>query len=96
MVRTARAARGGLICHVVNRGNGRMDAVLIGTLYPGCEVPHGHGGTGDPLRGVDRLMAQGTRSECGRQWCERIWTAIAACSGRGNFSGHGQFGRISA
>ena len=29
---------------------------------------------------LDRLMAQGTRSERGRQWRERIWTAIATCS----------------
>jgi transposase len=29
---------------------------------------------------IDRLVTQGTRSEKGRRWCERIWTAVATCS----------------
>jgi len=29
---------------------------------------------------IDRLITQGTRSERGRRWCERIWTAIATCA----------------
>lgn len=29
---------------------------------------------------LDRHVTQGTRSERGQQWCERIWTAIATCS----------------
>jgi len=32
---------------------------------------------------IDRLVTQGTRSEAGRRWCERIWTAIATCSQQG-------------
>ena len=28
---------------------------------------------------IDRRITQGTRSECGMRWCERIWTAIATC-----------------
>jgi transposase len=32
---------------------------------------------------IDRLVTQGTRSERGRRWCERIWTAIATCSQQG-------------
>ena len=28
---------------------------------------------------IDRRMTQGTRSEKGRRWCERIWTASATC-----------------
>jgi transposase len=28
---------------------------------------------------LDRLVTQGTRSEAGNRWCERIWTAIATC-----------------
>ena len=31
---------------------------------------------------IDRHITQGTRSEAGRQWCERIWTAIATCATR--------------
>jgi transposase len=29
---------------------------------------------------IDRRITQGTRSETGRRWCERIWTAIATCT----------------
>lgn len=29
---------------------------------------------------IDRRITQGTRSERGRQWCERIWTVIATCT----------------
>jgi len=29
---------------------------------------------------IDRRITQGTRSEWGRRWCERIWTVIATCT----------------
>lgn len=29
---------------------------------------------------IDRRITQGTRSERGQRWCERIWTAIATCA----------------
>jgi transposase len=29
---------------------------------------------------IDRRITQGTRSPRGREWCERIWTAIATCT----------------
>jgi transposase len=32
---------------------------------------------------IDRRITQGTRSESGRQWSERIWTVIATCAQRG-------------
>ena len=32
---------------------------------------------------IDRLITQGTRSEAGNQWCERIWTVIATCGQQG-------------
>ena len=32
---------------------------------------------------LDRRVTQGTRSAAGRQWCERIWTAIATCTQHG-------------
>jgi transposase len=37
---------------------------------------------------IDRLITQGTRSEAGNRWCERIWTVIARCvqQGRSVFS----------
>jgi transposase len=32
---------------------------------------------------LDRLVTQGTRSEVGNRWCERIWTVIATCHQQG-------------
>ena len=32
---------------------------------------------------IDRLITQGTRSESGRHWSERIWTVIATCAQQG-------------
>jgi|SRR3989339_4594 len=29
---------------------------------------------------IDRLITQGTRSEKGRRWCERIWSVMATCA----------------
>ena len=29
---------------------------------------------------IDRHITQGTRSEKGRRWCERIWTVLATCA----------------
>ena len=32
---------------------------------------------------IDRHITQGTRSETGQRWCERIWTVIATCVQQG-------------
>jgi transposase len=32
---------------------------------------------------IDRLITQGTRSERGDRWCERIWTVMATCRQQG-------------
>jgi transposase len=32
---------------------------------------------------LDRMVTQGTRSEAGDRWCERIWTVIATCGQHG-------------
>ncbi len=32
---------------------------------------------------IDRHITQGTRGEAGREWCERIWTALATCQQQG-------------
>ena len=32
---------------------------------------------------IDRLITQGTRSDAGNRWCERIWTVIATCAQQG-------------
>ena len=32
---------------------------------------------------IDRYITQGTRSEKGRVWCQRIWTVLATCASQG-------------
>lgn len=32
---------------------------------------------------IDRRITQGTRSEKGRRWCQRIWTVVATCAQQG-------------
>jgi transposase len=32
---------------------------------------------------IDRHLTQGTRSETGQRWCERIWTVMATCAQQG-------------
>ena len=32
---------------------------------------------------IDRRITQGTRSDGGNRWCERIWTVIASCTQQG-------------
>ncbi len=32
---------------------------------------------------IDRHITQGTRSEDGNRWCERIWTVVATCAIQG-------------
>jgi transposase len=32
---------------------------------------------------IERVVTQGTRSERGRKWCERIWTVMATCAQQG-------------
>ena len=32
---------------------------------------------------IDRLITQGTRSDRGNRWCERIWTVMATCHQQG-------------
>lgn len=33
---------------------------------------------------IDRRITQGTRSDTGQRWCERIWTVIATCAQQGS------------
>ena len=37
---------------------------------------------------IDRLVTQGTRSEKGQRWCERIWTTLATCEQQGRSAFH--------
>jgi transposase len=45
---------------------------------------------------IDRLVTQGTRSETGRRWSERIWTVIATCTQQGRSTYHFIYDAIKA
>jgi len=45
---------------------------------------------------IDRHITQGTRSEKGRRWCERIWTVIATCAQQGRVAFQFLFDSIQA
>jgi hypothetical protein len=32
---------------------------------------------------IDRHITQGTRSDTGQRWCERLWTMLATCTQQG-------------
>lgn len=37
---------------------------------------------------IDRRITQGTRSQAGQTWCERIWTVLATCAQQGRSTFH--------
>jgi transposase len=45
---------------------------------------------------IDRHITQGTRSESGNRWCERIWTVTATCVRRGQSVFNFLFSAITA
>jgi transposase len=66
--------------------HGESDFRLITT--PGVEPTNNLAEQAIRFVGIDRLITQGTRSEAGNRWCERIGTVIARCvqQGRSVFS----------
>ena len=70
------------------RENGEACFRFITTLQPTLRV-----GAREPTNNpaeqairlvvIDRHITQGTRSEKGRRWCERIWTVIATWAQQG-------------
>jgi transposase len=45
---------------------------------------------------IDRHVTQGTRSEKGQRWCERIWTVIATCTQQGRSVFDYLYGAVTA
>jgi len=45
---------------------------------------------------IDRYITQGTRSEKGRRWCERIWTVVATCAQQGRSAFEFMFASVEA
>lgn len=71
----ARVRRAGAVLH------GPPDPRFITT--PGVEPTNNLAEQAIRFIVIDRGITQGTRSETGRRWCERIWTIIATCAQQG-------------
>lgn len=59
------------------------DAYFRFITTPGLEPTNNLAEQGMRFVVIDRRITQGTRSERGRQWCERIWTVIATLTQQG-------------
>ena len=52
-------------------------------VYPGIEPTNNLAEQAIRFVVIDRHITQGSRSETGRRWLERIWTTIATCTQQG-------------
>jgi hypothetical protein len=59
------------------------DAFFTFITTPGVEPTNNRAEQAIRFVVIDRHITQGTRSETGRRWSERIWTTIATCAGQG-------------
>ena len=70
-------------CHVkpiAKRFRDNGDAYFRFITTPGLEPTNNLAEQALRFVVIDRRITQGTRSENGRNWCERIWAVIATCS----------------
>jgi transposase len=61
----------------------RGDAYFRFITMPGVEPTNNLAEQAIRFVVIDRYITQGTRSEKGRAWCERIWTVLATCASQG-------------
>ena len=64
---------------VARRFEKHAEHYLRFTRMPGLEPTNNRAEQAIRQVVIDRHVTQGTRSERGRAWCERIWTTIATC-----------------
>lgn len=69
--------------NLANRFRKHGDAYFRFITTPGIEPTNNLAEQAIRFVVIDRRITQGTRSEKGRRWCERIWTAIATCVQQG-------------
>jgi transposase len=79
-VATAKVPRHKAARNMANRFLTNGDAYFRFITTPGVEPTNNIAEQAIRFVVIDRLVTQGTRSERGRRWCERIWTVMATCA----------------
>ncbi len=69
--------------NLANRFRNHGDAYFRFITTPGLEPTNNLAEQAIRFVVIDRYITQGTRSENGRDWCERIWTVLATCAAQG-------------
>jgi transposase len=69
--------------NLANRFKNHGDAYFRFITTPGVEPTNNLAEQAIRFVVIDRYITQGTRSEKGRAWCERIWTVLATCASQG-------------
>jgi transposase len=71
-------------CALARRFRKHADQYLRFTRHAGLEPTNNAAEQAIRYVVIDRRVTQGTRSERGRNWCQRIWTTIATCRQQGH------------
>ena len=79
-VATTRVPQGKHAQNLVKRFHKHGEAYFQFITTPGIEPTNNLAEQAIRFVVIDRRITQGTRSETGRRWCERIWTTIATCA----------------
>jgi transposase len=66
--------------NIARRFRDHGDAYFTFLDRPGIEPTHNRPERPIRFLAIDRKIAQGTRGEAGRRWCERIWSVLATCA----------------
>ncbi len=82
-VATMRVPQGKHAQNLAKRFHKHGDAYFRFITTPGIEPTNNLAEQAIRFVVIDRRITQGTRSETGRRWCERIWTTIATCAQQG-------------
>lgn len=69
--------------NIAKRFRDHGDAYFTFLDTPGIEPTNNGSERQIRFLAIDRKITQGTRSEAGRRWCERIWTVLATCAQQG-------------
>lgn len=69
--------------NMANRFRKHGEAYFTFITHPGVEPTNNLAEQAIRFVVIDRHITQGTRSEGGRRWSERIWTAMATCAQQG-------------
>jgi transposase len=69
--------------NIENRFREHLDSYFQFITTPGVEPTNNLAEQAIRFVAIHRRMTQGTRSESGQTWCERIWTIIQTCAQQG-------------